>query len=142
MSRQDWRTAPSVFRAIQDEVSEGFDLDAAADQDDHMRLRYCSAQDPLPSIDLWQRRIGAERGDVFFNPPFGGLSPWIGAASIWAGLGLGTVAGLVLASVSSDWFHHALTHADVLVPDRRINYWHPDEPSSSFNRESLGGVSR
>jgi hypothetical protein len=113
MGRQDWRTPPSVFRFLGERFGP-FDCDVAADEHNHLCPRYLTVRDGPPDPDGW----GACN---FCNPTFGNVAPFMQAAVC------AETVMLSHANPNSTWFQFAIRHAALYCPDKRINYWHPDE---------------
>lgn len=117
MTRQDWRTVPGVYFDLEERFG-AFDLDVAADDTNNLCGRYYTKkQNAL--IRPWD-------GHWFNNVPFGSPLAWVRKAVNETILGRSGVL-LCLGGLSPRWFHLAIQYADLHVPDRRINYWHPDE---------------
>ena len=102
-----------------------FDLDAAADDDNHLCERYNTVADGNPSRAKWL-------GRVWVNPPFGDIGPWVKKAAAHSE----TVVMLTLANISSPWFLAAVRHAGLFLPNRRIHFWHPGRPPGSPDRDT------
>ena len=131
MSRQDWRTPPSVFRAL--EVKFGpFDCDVAADEHNHL----CGNWIGVTGYGVWGRRN-------WCNPPFGDITPFVRRASLLVNFDATTVM-LTHSNCCSPWFREASQNATLYLPDRRISFWHPDEEPGSPDRDTVvwhfGGV--
>lgn len=130
MTRQDWRTVPSVFAQL-DRSFGPFRTDAAASNENHLCDHFITEEiDALRPTTQW-----GDHGRFFVNIPFGRPLPWVRKAAeqtrAW-GYG-GTM--LVQAGLSAQWLHEALAHARLIIPDRRIQYWHPDESPWGYDRE-------
>lgn len=119
MGRQDWRTAPTVVGALEREFG-AFDCDVAADDHNHVCPVYLTLRDGSPNPHRWGN-------NNFCNPPFGDIAPFVVAAAEAVRLGKFTTM-LTHANPNSPWFHVALGFAELRCPDRRLCYWHPDEP--------------
>jgi len=126
MSRQDWRTPPSVFHRLEEKWGP-FDLDAATDgMRNSMCLQWRTPADGPPSSHRWD-------GNVFVNPPFADIGPWVSRAIIHPG----TVVMLAPAQPCSAWFRYAIMFSALLIPDRRIHFWHPNEEPGSPDRDTV-----
>lgn len=125
---QGWCTPPSVFELL-DSLLGPFTLDAAASDDWHLCPNYFTEQTDGLKSDWGQHT-------VFINPPFDDLATWLAKAAEHQKRTGKTAAVLGLSSTSSRWFHKAWEDALILIPDRRINYWHPTKKPGSFDRDS------
>ena len=69
---QNWRTPPALFRELERRFGRGgFDLDAAADDENHLCARYYTEEtDALAPDHPWRSR-------VFANPPYDVIGPWV-----------------------------------------------------------------
>ena len=125
MSRQDWRTPPSVFQALNDQFGP-FDCDAAANELDHLCENW-----------LGQNHHGIGYGwRNWCNPPFGDIEPFVEAAVKINILGRHTVM-LTHNNCCSPWFRRASQHAALYLPDGRISFWHPDEEPGHPDRDTV-----
>jgi len=125
MGRQDWRTPPSVFAALSDRFGP-FDLDAAADEHNHLCADYRTEESGDPRCALWT-------GTVWVNPPFGDITPWVQRAADYNG----RTVMLTPANTSSPWFRLAVNFASLYLPNRRIGFWHPREKIGSPDRDTV-----
>lgn len=128
-TRQDWRTVPSLFKKLEDDFGP-FNLDVAADDQNHLCDRYFTEkQNAL--LQPWN-------GVWFCNLPFGKPLPWIQKAISETRTNTASKGGVMLcqAGLSTKWFNMAIGKALTLVPDRRINYWHPDESPWGFHKKT------
>ena len=124
MSRQDWRTPPSVFRLLNDRWGP-FDIDAASDGMNSLCREYRTPRDGPPWSVSWY-------GRVFVNPPFGDMGPWVDKAIEHPG----TVM-LAPNCPCSPWFRKAIGAAALYLPNRRIHFWHPAEEPGSPDRDTV-----
>ena len=128
-SRQNWRTPLPVFKRL-DRLFGEFRLDAAADEGNALCPKFYTERD-----NALEQKWG---GRVWVNIPFGEPMPWvIKARAEVANLHCHSVTMLCLANISAEWFHTAWGSAELLLPSRRITYWHPHEKPGSFNRDSV-----
>jgi phage N-6-adenine-methyltransferase len=135
MGRQDWRTPPSVFDALSNHWGP-FVLDAAADKHNAMCSNFLIADAGSPLCQEWATH-------TWINPPFGDIMPWVQKAANH----IGRTVMLTPANTSSPWFREAIKHAMLALPDRRIQFWHPDEKPGSPDRDTVvwvfgGGAER
>lgn len=126
MGRQDWRTPPSVFNALSERFGP-FELDAAADECNHLCDRWHGVQHGSPLLQGWQCFC------VYVNPPFGDIMPWVQKAAAHGG----RTVMLTPAYTSSPWFREAIKHAELFLPNRRIQFWHPAEKPGSPDRDTV-----
>lgn len=130
MGRQNWRTPPVVFNALNDRFGP-FVLDAAASSDNRLLPVYCTKQDGPPSAGLWRAKLRGKVGPVFVNPPFSDIMPWVVAAEHWPD------RVLILGPFSSSpWIRRAIKRASLWLTDRRVGFWHPDEKAGSPDRDT------
>lgn len=127
MSRQDWRTPPSVFRALGERWGP-FTMDAAADATNALCANFLTIGYGPPVIHEW-----SARGCTWVNPPFGDIMPWVQKAAQH----IGRTVMLTLCNASSPWFREAIKHATLGLPDRRIQFWHPAEKPGSPDRDTV-----
>lgn len=130
MGRQDWRTPPSVFRALEAFFVETFDCDVAADEHNHL-------------CDNWRgekHHHFAWGRFNFCNPPFGNIMPFVARAIAEAAVPHGYNADTIMLTHNgccSEWFRLASQHATLYLPNRRISFWHPDEEPGSPDRDTV-----
>ncbi len=123
MSRQDWRTPPSVVRTLEDFFGKRFDCDVAADEWNHVCQNWIG-EDGGPG----------ERGLFnFCNPPFGNIDPFVEDASRC----YGETVMLTHNNCCSPWFRRASQSAALYLPNRRICFWHPHERPGSPDRDTV-----
>lgn len=138
ISRQNWRTPKSLFYRLSHDFGP-FDLDAAADDENHLCERYYTEQtDGLASP--WF-------GKVFINPPFKNVLPWhqkaIEHATQQTKSSFVCGASCVIlspSSISSKWFHEcALKYGLILLPTKRIGFVNPEKKDlkSSPDRDTI-----
>lgn len=127
MGRQDWRTPPSVFDALSKQFG-AFDHDIAADDLNHLCDSYSTEARGQPDYRRWGKRNWG-------NIPFGSAQPFLTQAAM--GLPYMDTVIITHANANSPWFQFALAHAALHCPDRRINYWHPDEDAKGADRDSV-----
>lgn len=129
MSRQDWRTPPSVFETLAQRFGP-FDCDVAADELNHLCAKFVTASYGAPAHWLWGQCN-------FCNPPFDDVTPWVTAASVaWRDHNKQTVM-LSHSNPNSPWFQFSIKQAALYCPDKRVNYWHPDEEAPGANRDTV-----
>ena len=133
MSRQDWCTPPSIFVQLSRDFGP-FDLDCAADGQNKLCGRFYTERDNA-LLQPWDVAPGKR---WFVNVPFGDPAPWVAKAISERRRGNFGVM-LCLGQLSAEWFRTAWANAHLLIPDRRINYWHPDECpiGRGFDRDSV-----
>ena len=100
-----WETPDSLFKALDAEF--GFDLDAAADEQNSKVQRYITREENALSVD-W-----SERGStVWLNPPYGRDIPlWMSKAYEESRKGV-TVVVLIFARTDTRWWHDYASKAD------------------------------
>ena len=134
MGRQNWRTPPSVFKSIESTLGISFHTDAASSAENHLCDRYCTDRGNGIEAGLWI-------GDVWINPPFGDIMPWVKVAIEYKknGIGLSPPSVVLIgpANVSSPWFQFAIDNASLFLPSRRIQFWHPKEKPGSPDRDTV-----
>ena len=124
---QDMRTPPWLYRhackIVNGSEDSPFDLDAFSSAENALCDAYLTeADDAL--VKPWSSR-------TFCNSPFAIMSRVIDKA-IEESMVNGVHVGLIGPSgCCQKWFHKLLVHADVWVPDRRINFLMPDGTPSS-----------
>jgi len=128
MPRQNWRTPPSVFLALQEYFGE-FDHDIAADDANHLCASYSTEKDGPPSAGSWGERNWG-------NIPFGNPRPFMHAAMLADLMGKESVI-LTHANANSPWFITALERAELFCPDKRLNFWHPAESAPGADRDTV-----
>lgn len=130
MSRQDWRTPPAVFAALNERFGP-FDCDVAADPFNRLCKGWLGEGEgpPVERIAFWGDRN-------WCNPPFSSCDAFVLAASRASRQGKQTVM-LTHSNPNSPWFRDALRYAALYCPDRRINYWHPEEDAKSADRDTV-----
>lgn len=128
-NRQDWRTPPSVFNALQEQFGE-FSLDAAASHDNHLCNNWIGEKAGDPRLHIWQP-------GTFVNPPFGNITPWVLQAVRMKDNHQYLTVMLTPANTSSSWFLTAINHASLFLPNRRICFWHPNEKVGSPDRDTV-----
>lgn len=97
-ARNDWRTPPAIFRALDSEFGP-FDIDVAASADNHLCAAWFSREEDALSLE-W-------KGKCFCNPPYGrGMERWITHAAGEARKGA-TVVLLAFACTDTAWFQTA-----------------------------------
>ena len=109
-AKQDWRTPRDLFLAIERLWPTPFDLDAAADADNHLCVRWLGPGSPEGEDALvvpWR----ANR--VWLNPPYGRALPqFVGAACSEVRQGhAGEVWLLVPARTDTRWWQQAIRQA-------------------------------
>jgi hypothetical protein len=117
-----------VFEALALELTgRKFDTDAAAGDEDHLCDYYLKDEGRGIEWRQW-------RGAVWCNPPFADIEPWVEAA-----LGYDdAVYMLCPANPCSAWFRRAIHNmCNVVIPNRRICFWHPDEEPRHPDRDTL-----
>lgn len=130
MGRQDWRTPPSVVRCLERDCLRGqFEMDVASSDENHLFDRYLTALDGPPDHAKWAMRN-------WCNPPFGEIAAFVREASEGAKIGKVTVM-VTLANVSTAWFQEAISSAELILPSRRIQFWHPEEKPESPKFDSV-----
>jgi DNA (cytosine-5)-methyltransferase 1 len=116
MSKQDYRTPPSVVQALEGYLGCRFTLDAAATEANAICRRFISLeQNALRS--LW-----GHPGDIVFcNPPFKHFGQWI-AKGYTMSISDRVVCMIGPVGCSQTWFHKYAKRGTILVPTRRICY--------------------
>jgi hypothetical protein len=112
-----------VFGAIAERFGE-FGIDTAADEHNH--LCECWMSDAL-HIEWGYRN--------WCNPPFGDITPWVRKAASW--VPRGHTIMLTPSNAASAWFRLASSSATLILPSRRIQFWHPDEEPGSPDRDTV-----
>lgn len=130
-TRQDWRTLPIIYDLLNEKFGP-FTLDAAASDEWHVCGEYFTEE-----TDGLKSSWGAH--NVFCNPPFSIAKDFVDKALAHLEAGHSTTI-LTLASYSSKAFHRAWEKSVVYIPNKRIEYWHPDETNQklgNFTRDSV-----
>jgi len=124
-SRQDWRTPPALFEALNREFR--FNLDGAADEDSALCSRYYTEySDALKQP--WHRDSGG--GAIFLNPPYAKLGPWVEKAYQESRKGA-TVVMLLPASTGARWFHEVVQpHAEIRFLQGRLKFEGAKHPAT------------
>ncbi len=117
----NWRTPRWLFDEVQDMLCVIFDTDPCAPQGNPLgtRVHYTAQDNGLDPANLWY-------GDVFLNPPFSDIEPWVArAAKEHNGR---TVAVLVPARTDQEWWQRwVVPRASTLIFFRnRIRFVAPD----------------
>lgn len=99
--KQNWRTPWGVVRGLARRFAGGdFDLDAAADDDNHKAPGYLTEEDDALSQPWW--------GRVWCNPPYQDIDPWVEHAIREVDAGRAEVVVMLLpARTGTEWYARA-----------------------------------
>ena len=115
--RDDWRTPPDLFAALDAEFH--FTLDAAASDDNHLTERYLTEAEDGLRTPWWEH-------SVFCNPPYSDVTPWVMAAIRNSREAFALSVLLLPNNTDNAWFTHALYGADQIRFIRgRVQFIHP-----------------
>lgn len=115
--RHNWRTPPELFRWLDCRYGH-FDVDLAADDDNHLLPQYFTAQRSALQIpNHWPERC-------FCNPPYGDLEPWVRRFVVHARSG-GRVCAILPSNTSSAWFVPVFDNAKIVWITGRVQFVHP-----------------
>lgn len=103
--RDSWSTPDWLFGYFEKLVG-GFTLDAAASEDNAKCAEFITAEQDGRNTELW-----GEHKNIWINPPFSGVQPWLEAAFSVAHDSDRTVCVVVPDDISTAWFQYAATHA-------------------------------
>lgn len=140
--RDDWQTPGEIFCPLDDQFF--FWIDMAATRGNHrapyfldeeidalsipwnmQSLRQAVKQDHLSVNPLPEHRV-----NVWLNPPYTNLEPWIDKCIEGAANGL-TIVALLPPNVDQKWFRKCILHADCYVYNGRIKFVDPTEKKRS-----------
>jgi len=126
--RQDWRTSPHVFAALEARFGP-FVLDAAADKCNALCPDYYTEEDDGLTMP-W-------RSVTFCNPGFASIHRWVEKAAAEAQRGVDSVV-LGPAAISQAWWHVWGKVAVCYHPVRRVGYCLPDgTPQPHADRDTV-----
>jgi hypothetical protein len=126
-SRQDYRTPPEFLRAVAREFHVavwGYDLAATAENRVNLEMASVTyhlgpgskiAENAL-AVD-WSQLPGQDFCDMFLNPPFADIEPWVSKCA--RTVRRGRIFMLVPAAVGSNWYAlhvHARAHVIAISP--------------------------
>lgn len=103
--RDSWATPEWLFGYF-DKLVGGFTLDAAASADNAKCAAFITEEQDGRNTELW-----GEHKNIWINPPFSGVKPWLEAAFVMAHDSDRTVCVVVPDDISTSWFQYAVTHA-------------------------------
>lgn len=111
---QNWRTPPELFALLDAEFR--FTLDGAAGAYDHLVDAWLEGPCVAGIVGSWTRKPKpcscalhtlAVDHDVFCNPPYETLSPWIETFARWRDVGRSTVVAVLPSKTDTDWYVRA-----------------------------------
>ncbi|MBS9442445.1 phage N-6-adenine-methyltransferase [Photorhabdus heterorhabditis] len=114
--RDKWQTPIEIFTAL--DLEFGFYLDAAADYKNALCAHYLTERDNALECE-W-----ISYGEIWCNPPYSDIGPWILKAAEQCRKQLQTVVMLVPADTSVGWFKLAMESVDEirLITGGRIQF--------------------
>ena len=111
--KDDWETPQDLFDSISREIG-GFDLDVAANEDNHKCQAYFTKENSAFD-NRWF-------GNVWCNPPYGReIGKWVKRCSEYSGLSV----MLIPARTDTKWFHDYIYHnprADIKFIKGRLHF--------------------
>ena len=124
-SKQDWGTPPEVFNELS-KLFGGFVIDGAADDKNHLADWWFGPGSPLEVEDALNESETFPfipiHGNIFVNPPYSKLWPWVLTFERWATHGA-TVVALLPSRTDTDWFQFCMGSAsEIWVCRNRINF--------------------
>ena len=139
--RQEWRTPPELFVALDAEFH--FDIDVAASQHNRLCYSFLTATDDGLSTRWFEPDIRS----AFCNPGFSDMRKWIFRAEEQTKSCNGSSAVVIgLASVASAWFEFAATYAtEIRLLAPRVQFLSPNPEiikQTSNPRESAAFIFR
>jgi phage N-6-adenine-methyltransferase len=129
MSKHDnWSTPPDLFKVVNDEF--GFDLDAAASDDNHLCPRYITqSQDAL--VTPWDGK------NVWCNPPYSRLPDFVARAYGQCHLAHSTIVMLLPAYTDTRyWAEHCSQAHEIRFLKGRLRFWEGDRVGKDTARFS------
>ena len=116
-SRQDYATPPEFIAAVKRRFDiEEFAWDLAAAPENTQAWRFFDESSDSLAQD-WNGLVG----DLWLNPPFANIAPWVKKCSAYRGTG--RIFLLVPASVGSKWFcEHVYKYAWVFFLTPRLSF--------------------
>lgn len=141
--RQEWRTPPELFMALDAEFH--FDIDVAASRHNALCERFLDAECDGLKARWFDPAYGIR--SAFCNPGFADGEAWIHRAHSETKDAPGSCAVVIgLASVASDWFAYAAQHAtEIRLLTPRVQFLSPNPniiKQTSNPRESAAFIFR
>ena len=123
-SKADWQTPQPLFKWL-DSIF-GFDLDAAASEENALCSNYIGEEEDALRIPYW----GVDRA-AFCNPPYGNLLPWVERFSKESCTHRVVIVALLPANTDTRWFARCWeTAAEIWFLTPRVSFVSAGKPVS------------